>query len=69
MAVETKGIETRVAVLEAQYEHLATKADLAALRVDLERLGTRLIVWFIGIWLTSVALLAGLIYFLNNPSP
>ena len=69
MAVETKNIDPPVAVLEAQYEHLATKADLAVLRVDLERLGTRLIVWFIGIWLTSVALLAGLIYFLNNPSP
>ncbi len=69
MAVETKNIETPVAVLEPQYEHLATKADLAVLLVDLERLGTRLIVWFIGIWLTSVALLAGLIYFLNNPSP
>ena len=69
MAVETKNIDPPVAVLEAQYEHLATKANLAVLRVDLERLGTRLIVWFIGIWLTSVALLAGLIYFLNNPSP
>ena len=51
--------EGRIAALEARYEHLATKADL-------ERLGNRLIVWFIGIRLTSVATLARLIYFLSN---
>ncbi len=59
MVAESINHEGRIAALEARYEHLATKADL-------ERLGSRLIVWFIGIWLTSVAVLAGLIYFLNN---
>ncbi len=59
MATETMNHEGRIAAFEARYEHLATKADL-------ERLGNRLIVWFIGIWLTSVAALAGLIYFLSN---
>lgn len=49
-----------VAVLDANYKQLATKADL-------ERLPRNLIVAFIGIWLTSIAvLISALAFILNN---
>lgn len=49
----------RLAVLEANYIHLATKADL-------ERLARNLIVAFIGIWLTSIAVLISVLAFILN---
>ena len=49
----------RVAVLEANYKHLATKADL-------ERLARNLIVAFIGICLTSIAVLLPVLAFILN---
>ena len=49
----------RVAVLEANYKHLATKADL-------ERLAWNLKVAFIGIWLTSIAVLISVLAFILN---
>ena len=45
----TTPIEDRVSRLEGAYEHLATKADLADLKVDL-------IKWMIGLMLGTAAL-------------
>ena len=47
MATEAKSIESRVAVLETHYQHLATKADL-------EKMGNKLVMWFAGIWIVSL---------------
>ena len=49
----------RLAVLEANYKHLATKADL-------ERLARNLVVAFIGIWLISIAVLISVLAFILN---
>ena len=49
----------RLAVLETNYQHLATKADL-------ERLARNLVVAFIGIWLTSIAVLISVLAFILN---
>lgn len=49
----------RLAILETNYQHLATKADL-------ERLARNLVVAFIGIWLTSIAVLISVLAFILN---
>ena len=49
----------RLEILEANYQHLAT-------RTDLERLARNLIVAFIGIWLTSIAVLISVLAFILN---
>ena len=59
----------RVTAIEAILPHLATKADIAELRVDMERLQSSLIKWFIGTWLATIAILAPLmIYILSRLS-
>ena len=47
--------DERLARLEAGYEHLATKADLANLRADMHRINATLIKWIVGFMLTSVS--------------
>ena len=49
----------RLATLETNYQHIATKSDL-------ERLARNLIVAFIGIWLTSIAVLISVLAFILN---
>ena len=51
----TVTLEERVSRLEGGFEHLATKADVAELRVDLHALETRLMRWMVGAILGSVA--------------
>ena len=41
-------LEDRVTRLETAYEYLATKADVAELRADMERLHSSTIKWMIG---------------------
>ncbi len=68
MAAERMDHERRISALEASYQHLATKADVEAVRTDLERLGKELgdkinaqTRWVALLWLTTVIGLAGLI--------
>ena len=62
-------LEERVSYLEGAHEHLATKADVAAVRTeiaavktdiaavktDIAKLETRLIKWIIGLMVASIA--------------
>ena len=68
MAAERMDHERRISALEASYQHLATKADVEAVRTDLERLGKELgdkinaqTRWVALLWLTTVIGLVGLI--------
>ena len=61
MAAERVGHERRISALEASYQHLATKADVEAVRTDLERLSKELgdkinaqTRWVALLWLTTV---------------
>ena len=61
MAAESMNHEGRISALEAQYQHLATKADLERLGKELgEKINTQTR-WFAVMWMTSVGVLAGLI--------
>ena len=59
-------LEERVSYLEGAHEHLATKADvaavnrtvktdIAAVKTDIAKLETRLIKWIIGLMVASIA--------------
>ena len=68
MAAERMDRERRISALEASYQHLATKADVEAVRTDLERLSKELgdkinaqTRWVALLWLTTVIGLVGLI--------
>ena len=68
MAAERMDHERRISALEASYQHLATKADVEAVRTDLERLSKELgdkinaqTRWAALLWLTTVIGLADLI--------
>ena len=68
MAAESAHHERRISALEASYQHLATKADVEAVRTDLERLSKELgdkinaqTRWVALLWLTTVIGLVGLI--------
>ncbi len=68
MAAESMQHERRISALEASYQHLATKADVEAVRTDLERLSKELgdkinaqTRWVALLWLTTVIGLVGLI--------
>lgn len=68
MAAERMDHERRISALEASYQHLATKADVEAVRTDLERLSKELgdkinaqTRWVALLWLTTVIGLVGLI--------
>ena len=54
----------RLTAIEAVLPHLATKADIADLRVDMERVQSSLIKWFIGTWLATIAILAPLLIYI-----
>ncbi len=68
MAAESMQHERRISALEASYQRLATKADVEAVRTDLERLSKELgdkinaqTRWVALLWLTAVIGLVGLI--------
>jgi len=68
MAAESMQHERSISALEASYQHLATKADVEAVRTDLERLSKELgdkinaqTRWVALLWLTAVIGLVGLI--------
>ena len=68
MVAESMQHERRISALEASYQHLATKADVEAVRTDLERLSKELgdkinaqTRWVALLWLTTVIGLVGLI--------
>ena len=68
MTAERVDHERRISALEASYQHLATKADVEAVRTDLERLSKELgdkinaqTRWVALLWLTTVIGLVGLI--------
>ena len=47
-------LEDRVTRLETAYQYLATKADVAELKADMERLHSSTIKWMVGLVLGSV---------------
>ena len=68
MAAESMQHERSISALEASYQRLATKADVEAVRTDLERLSKELgdkinaqTRWVALLWLTAVIGLVGLI--------
>ena len=54
-------ISNRLTGVEAVIPHLATKADIGELRVDIERMQNSLIKWFIGTWLATVTILVAIL--------
>ncbi len=50
-------VEERVSRLEGGYEHLATKADLANLRTDIQSIEIRLLVRLGGLMITGFAVM------------
>lgn len=66
MAAESTSCNGRIAALEAQYQHLATKADLERLGKELGEKINQQTRWFAIMWMTSVVGLAGLI--LSRPA-
>jgi len=61
MAVESMQHEGRLSALEAQYDHLATKADLERLGKEMGEKINQQTRWFAVMWMTSVGVLAALI--------
>ena len=61
MAVESMQREGRLSALEAQYNHLATKADLERLGKEMGEKINQQTRWFAVMWMASVGVLAGLI--------
>ena len=59
----------RLTAIEATLPHLATKTDIANLRVDMEKLQSPLIKWFIGTWLATIAILAPLMIYILSRLP
>ena len=47
----------RIAALEADRPHLATKADVFDLKASMERQTRLLILWFVGTWIATVAVM------------
>lgn len=58
MAATTNTAEERLSRVEATLEHLATKTDVANLRVEMLTMKSELIKWMIGLMLASATLAA-----------
>ena len=54
-------ISSRLTAIETIIPHLATKADVADLRTDIEKTQSTLIKWFIGTWLASMTIIAAIL--------
>ena len=74
MAAQVRTEGERIANLEGQIAHLASKADIAALNAKIEALRAKLntLMWIIGIAIPAAIALTGLIVgiivqLLNNP--
>ena len=68
-------LEERVSYIEGAHEHLATKADVAAVRTeitavktDIAKLETRLIKWIIGLMVASIAVASTVVLFIQLSS-
>ena len=61
MASETMNHEGRISALEAQYQHLATKADIERLGKELGDKINSQTRWFATIWIASLAAFAGML--------
>lgn len=48
----------RLARLEGAYQHLATKADISELKVDIEKMQVSIIKWIVGVGLASATIAA-----------
>ncbi len=57
-----RAVEERLARLETEMKHFATKADLAAINTALERHFNRLLRWGLGIMITATGALSALIF-------
>ena len=60
MPTQANFLGERVTHIEAAVEHLATKADLAALRSELHQMETRLTRWTVGTMLGGMAAAAAI---------
>lgn len=60
MAATTQTVEERLTRLETTMEHLATKTDVANLRVEMLTMKSELIRWMIGLMLASATLAAAI---------
>ena len=58
--------EERLSRLEGGYEHLATKADLAELRAELQAMETRLIKWMVGMMIGAIAIASSIALFVQR---
>ena len=66
MATRMVTLDERVSHLEGKIDPLATKEDVANLRVEMSQMETRLIKWMVGIVLAGMALAASLTIALQN---
>lgn len=59
-------VEERVSRLEGAYDHLATKADLAELKADLNRTLIQMVIGLAGLQLIGLGAVAAILRFLGN---
>ena len=57
-----RAVEERLARLETDMKHFATKADLSAIHTALERHFNRLLRWGLGIMITATGALSAIIF-------
>lgn len=58
-------VEERVSRLEGAYDHLATKADLAELKADLNRTLIQMVIGLAGLQLIGLGAVAAILRFLG----
>ena len=66
MATRMVTLDERASHLEGKIDSLATKEDVANLRVEISQMETRLIKWMVGTVLAGMALAASLTIALQN---
>lgn len=59
-------VEERVSRLEGAYDHLATKADLAELKADLNRTLIQMVIGLAGLQLIGLGAVAAILRFLGS---
>ena len=59
-------VEERVSRLEGAYDHLATKADLAELKADLNRTMIQMVIGLAGLQLIGLGAVAAILRFLGG---
>jgi len=58
-------MEERIARIEAQIPHLATKADVLDVKADVEKMGRIIVMWNVGTVFAAVGIVFALIKFLG----